>query len=91
MNVRQRENEIKLDILASLARSQHALASMAEHIAAQTACTELSGEQIIRQMEALSRYQRMLAEKITGIRLRRLIEGKPGKPWLKQCASISKK
>lgn len=84
MNARDRENELKLDILGSLARSQRALADMLEGVAAVTMESPDAARQIRRQLDVLVRCQVVLAEKICGIRLSRVVRGKPGRLWLHQ-------
>jgi hypothetical protein len=82
MTPKEREMEIRLDILGSLARSQHALADMLEGIAALTLESPEAAEQVRRQAEVLVRHQTVLAEKLYGIRISRLVKGRPGRVWL---------
>lgn len=82
MTPKEREIEIKLDILSSLARSQRALADMLEGIAALTLDSPEAAERLRRQVEVLVRHQTVLAEKLYGIRISRIVKGKPGKVWL---------
>jgi hypothetical protein len=79
---KDRENELKLDILGSLARSQRALADMLEGVAALTGESPEAADQLRRQVEVLVRCQTVLAEKICGIRISRIVRGRPGKLWL---------
>jgi hypothetical protein len=85
MNWHEEENRTKLHILNSLARSQRALAriieSMAE-ISESSASSGAAAERLVEQLEAISRYQRQLTEKITGIRIYKFRRGTPGKPWI---------
>ncbi len=82
MNRIQRENAIKLHLLESLAMSQRAVSVMIGHYA------ELSGQSMrlsqdtMRQLELITRYQGVLFEKISGIRLRKACKGTPATPWL---------
>jgi hypothetical protein len=90
----QRQNELKLDILHSLARSQRALAEIVETIApvmtatfinnssSQAVSTDQVAKQILAHIGNLSRYQQALAQKLSGIDIRHVKYGKPGKPWL---------
>lgn len=82
MTPKEKEAEIRLDILSSLARSQRALADMLEGIAALTLESPEAARQVRRQAETLVRHQAVLAEKLLGIRIPRLIRGKPGRLWL---------
>lgn len=82
MTPKERETEIKLDILGSLARSQRALADMLEAIAALTQESPEAAGQLRKQAEVLVRHQTILAEKLYGIRISRIVKGKPGKVWL---------
>lgn len=80
--IKEQENKIKLDILGSLARSQSALADMLEGIAALTSESADQAAELRRQVEVLVRCQTVLAEKICGIRIARIVRGKPGRLWL---------
>ncbi|QGQ94929.1 hypothetical protein EHS13_08575 [Paenibacillus psychroresistens] len=95
MNGLHRQNELKLDILHSLARSQRALAEMVETIApvmtaslqsANSSLRAASSDQVTKQIlthiESLSRYQHALAQKLSGIDVRQVKLGRPGKPYL---------
>lgn len=99
MNWHEEENRTKLHILNSLARSQRALARIIESVADMSEGAASSGrsgpsdpgetaDQIVVQLEAISRYQRQLTEKLTGIRIRKFQRGTPGKPWL--CAKLQR-
>jgi hypothetical protein len=82
MNGMEKENEIKLHLLESLAMSQRAVSVMIGHYA------ELSGQSMrlsqdtLRQLELITRYQGILTEKISGVRLRKVCKGSHTKPWL---------
>lgn len=82
LSYKERENRYKLDLLEALCRSQHALADLLEHMASQTLEDLESVRVLQRNTEVLIRYQQALGEKITGIRVSRLVRGKPGKVWL---------
>ncbi|CAG7647788.1 hypothetical protein ACFQI7_20640 [Paenibacillus allorhizosphaerae] len=71
----------KLHILNSLARSQRALAKIIE-VMAESAESTNAGKTLIEQIDAISRYQRQIAVKMIGIRIRRKTFGLPGKPWI---------
>ncbi|MDF2927543.1 MAG: hypothetical protein K0R57_6457 [Paenibacillaceae bacterium] len=81
MTAKERENELKLDILASLARSQRALAGMLEDVSALTSESAEAADSLRRQLKVLVKCQIVLAEKICGIRLSQAVRGKPGKIW----------
>lgn len=83
MTPREKEMEIRLDILRSLARSQRALADMLEGIALLTGESEEDARRVRRQAQELVRCQTVLAEKLCGIRINRIIRGKPGRLWLR--------
>lgn len=90
INWQEEEARIKLHILNSLARSQRALARILESIADvmehrehrehRKAAEGRLGEQI----EAISRYQRQIAVKMIGVKIRRKTCGVPQKPWINQ-------
>jgi two-component sensor histidine kinase len=88
MNWHEAENKLKLHLLHSLARSQRALARIIESMAAvaegkaNSGSSEAAAEKVVEQLEAISRYQRQLTEKISGVRIRKFRRGLPGKPWL---------
>ncbi|MFB6366736.1 hypothetical protein ACFCP7_22250 [Paenibacillus elgii] len=82
MNWYEEENKVKLHILHSLARSQRALARMIESMADVVGGSEAAARNLLAHMEAISRYQRQIAVKMTGVRIRRLRRGSPGRPWL---------
>jgi hypothetical protein len=84
MNMLHRENELRLAILEAIARSQQALASIIESVAAASdlRMTGADSEQTARELEALARYQLVLAEKLLSLKLRHIRNGEPGKPWL---------
>lgn len=84
MNWHEEENKTKLHILNSLARSQRALACIIESMAetAKSPSAGLNPHKLSEQTEAISRLQRQLMERITGIRIRKFRQGRPGKPWL---------
>ncbi|MFD0678896.1 MULTISPECIES: hypothetical protein [unclassified Paenibacillus] len=85
MNWHEEENRTKLHILNSLARSQRALARIIESMAdmaERSASSGTAADKLVEQLEAISRYQRQLTEKISGIRIRKFRRGVPGEPWL---------
>lgn len=86
MNTCDKEQQIKLNILDAIARSQKALASMAETVAnTYVPVADRHGhsqEPVARELRIFSRYQLVLAEKILGIRIRHRRFGTPCPPWL---------
>jgi hypothetical protein len=94
MGILDRQNRLKLDILKSLARSQRALAGIVEVIAPVVAssiqgtssdyeaASDLMTQQILAHLGSLSNYQQALAQKLCGIDIRQVKNGRPGKPWL---------
>jgi len=78
----KQEQAIKLDMLHSLARSQRALARLIECAADITDADDGMKLGLKRNLAALAAYQRALAEGIVGIRIHRVISGKPGAIWL---------
>jgi hypothetical protein len=73
---------LELHILASLARSQRALARMIEAVADQVADSKVAAGKMIENLEMISAYQRVLVARISGIRPRTLKKGSPAPPWL---------
>lgn len=71
VNWHEEEARTKLHILISLARSQRALSRILESVADVAEKTEPAGERLVEQMEALSKYQRQIAVKMIGIKIRK--------------------
>ena len=89
MSLRAKENAIKLEILAAVARSQTALAKIAESVAdAPIPNTADSGE-IARSLMVLARFQQNLTEKLLLMKLHSARSGKPGQPWLHDAVSCT--
>ncbi|GAB7055030.1 MULTISPECIES: hypothetical protein [Paenibacillus] len=84
VNWHEEEARTKLHILISLARSQRALSRILESVADVAEKTEPAGERLVEQMEALSKYQRQIAVKMIGIKIRKKTSGIPQKPWINQ-------
>lgn len=80
--LREQERAIKLDMLHSLARSQRALARLLECVADVTEADDGMKRNLKRHFAALAACQRALADRIVGIRVRRVVSGKPGAVWL---------
>lgn len=82
MDLHHREQELRLDILEAIARSQHALADMAEKIASAYQIHNPEDDELARQLMVLAGYQLSLAEKILRLRIRHKRFGRPCAPWL---------
>lgn len=82
MNWHEEEARLKLHILHSLARSQRALAVMIESMADIAGRSSSVARGLAEQIEAISKYQRAIAVKMIGVKIRRKRRGKPGLPWL---------
>lgn len=86
----QRQRELKLDILASLARSQRALARMLESVADSGGMesgplTDAGGGgDRLRKLEALVRCQTTITAKTLGIRIGVIRKSPPRRPWLNE-------
>lgn len=78
----EKENELKLDILESLSRSQRALASIIEHMEETVRANNEISKGMLEHVRPLGDFQRALALRILGIRIRRTVIGKPGQWWL---------
>jgi hypothetical protein len=89
--LKDRENELKLDILESLARSQRAVAAITESLSQVIGDSPETARKLRGHLDVLIRCQMSLASKITGIRIPVLRRGKPGKVWLSKDASHMKK
>jgi len=88
MSLLERQDEIKLDILESLARSQKALASIIEIMAGAAERSQELSEGLLDNVEIIAKYQRALAAKLAGMRVTARVRGAPGKPWLSERVSI---
>ncbi|WP_028547593.1 hypothetical protein [Paenibacillus sp. UNC451MF] len=74
--------KLKLHILKSLARSQRALAVIMESMAEVVEGSHYVAKGLVEQIESISNYQRQIAVKMIGLKIRRKKRGKPVKPWL---------
>jgi len=79
--LKQRENEIKLDILHTLSRCQRALADIMENMAAHTEGNAELAKHLQQNIEVIEKYQRAVAEKMMGLRINRIKRGRPGPVW----------
>lgn len=82
MDQLRRENEIKLDILGSLARSQHALSLILESMAEAADSTAQDADAIVKYLRIIARHQQILTEKLTGVKIDRWHSGTPARQWL---------
>ncbi|MFD0694217.1 hypothetical protein ACFQZT_08935 [Paenibacillus sp. GCM10027628] len=78
----ERELRIKLDLLDSLARSQHALSRIIESVAQSVEASPSLARQVGENLASIVKYQHILARKITGIHIREKQIGTPAPPWL---------
>lgn len=82
MKINEREQQIKLDILESLARSQRALARIIESVADSVESSPQLAGQIAGNLASIVGYQRILAKKIIGLPIRVKQQGTPRQPWM---------
>ncbi|MNG25868.1 hypothetical protein D3C84_1107790 [compost metagenome] len=73
---------MKLDLIASIAKSQHALARILESVADVSSHSDPLAVSLRRNVEHLSRLQQTLVESVLGIRFGELRRGRPARPWL---------
>lgn len=78
----RREREIKLDMLESIAASQHAVARMLSSLADLTPHVDMTATRLEETIRILSSYQGEITQMLAGIPLRRQVYGKPTQPWL---------
>ncbi|QAY66603.1 hypothetical protein [Paenibacillus protaetiae] len=78
------ERQAKAELLASLAKSQHALARILDSVADVAQYSGETARHIGANIDLLTGLQQTIAEAVTGARLRRSVRmsGNPGKPWL---------
>lgn len=77
-----RENEAKISMIFSIARSQEALASILESIAEVTAHSEVTARKLAENVRLLLNHQSVMAEMLTGISFNRSKVGIPAPPWI---------
>ncbi|WP_431087114.1 hypothetical protein [Paenibacillus sp. 8b26] len=78
----RREREIKLDMMESIAASQHAVARMLSSLADLTPHADISAARLEENIRLLSNYQGEITQMLAGIPLRRQVYGKPAQPLL---------
>jgi hypothetical protein len=81
MGLIRKHNEIKVEILESLSRSQRALARIIESMADISGTSEVSAMNLQQNIEAITRYQETLMVKLFGIRPSRVRSSLPARPW----------
>ncbi|OBZ13372.1 MULTISPECIES: hypothetical protein [Bacillales] len=84
------EREARADFLASLARSQHALARILESVADVADQSPDTAKLLRDNVRSLTDLQETIAEAATGLAWRRRVKrrGKPVKPWLQPQLTI---
>ncbi|MCK6076169.1 hypothetical protein [Paenibacillus silvae] len=88
MSLLQREREVKLALIESIAHSQQALARILDSVASVSSHSEVSARSLAENIRLLSRYQEEMSRMVTGVRLSRISYGEPGLPWLKDPACV---
>ncbi|MDF2671579.1 MAG: hypothetical protein K0R67_3885 [Paenibacillus sp.] len=88
--IRQR-NEVKLDLLQSLARSQRALARMIEALADVTEQSSETAANLKDNIHSITEYQRAMAEKVMGITLPDSVRRSKGlsQPWTNEQVGVT--
>lgn len=78
------ERQVKLEFIASLARSQLALARILDSVADITGHSEETARLIGENVNLLVSLQASMAEAVTGVRLRDggMRKGEPAEPWV---------
>lgn len=89
----ERQREMKLDILESLARSQRAMARIIESAAdadhaAVSARTGVD-DSLRKSIEAIERYQLVIMEKMLGIQLGEIMHSPPSAPWTNEALYVA--
>ncbi|PWW07352.1 hypothetical protein DFQ01_102244 [Paenibacillus cellulosilyticus] len=79
-----REREVKLELVSSIARSQRALARILESIADVSVHTDPIAKSLRDNIAQLSQLQQVLTESVVGIRFGQRRQGRPSGPWINQ-------
>lgn len=82
MNYSQKGNEIKLDILESLARSQRAISRIIESVADVSSSSDKAANHVLENLDIITKYQHEIANKLFNIHVSHLKKGHPSAPWL---------
>lgn len=78
----QNERDVKLEVIRSISRSQHALARILESIAEISSYSEDTALTLANQMDRITRYQQVMASMLLNVELPPLNSGIPSAPWL---------
>lgn len=86
-----RQQEMKLDILESLARSQKALARIIESAADSAPAGAEAGtpDGLQKSIGAIARYQQAIMEKMFGIRVGTVRTTPPAAPWTNETLHVA--
>ncbi|CAM4332547.1 hypothetical protein [Paenibacillus tarimensis] len=79
---RSREHEVKLELIASVAKSQQAMAVILQSIADLTDVSPQLARSIGENIRLLTGLQERMADSITGSFPGRRRKGKPAPPWI---------
>lgn len=82
MSLLVKEWEIRMELIASLARSQLAMAKMLDSISSQAEVSPATAKSIQENIRILTGLQRSIAENIAGVSWARPKRGKLGPVWL---------
>ncbi|QYR23027.1 hypothetical protein KZ483_08920 [Paenibacillus sp. sptzw28] len=88
MNIVRNEGEARIELVRSIARSQQAVARILESIADISEHSPGLSKSIRENVRSLTALQLTMAEAVSCVRMRRLKQGIPAKPWL-QAGAIS--
>lgn len=89
----ERQREMKLDILESLARSQRAMARIIETVAdagAGPSGEDKAEQRIMKSIEAISGYQQAIMEKMLGITIGEVKTSSPSAPWTNEELGVTR-
>jgi transposase-like protein len=86
----QKEWEAKLELIASIARSQAALARILGSVADVSAHVGVSPETLQDHVRALTSMQRAILKAVTGVSWRPPVKGKPASPWLVETVKVNR-
>ncbi|MEF3307180.1 hypothetical protein [Paenibacillus sp. GYB003] len=88
----KRQQEMKLDILESLARSQRAMARIIESAADMNeggASGAGDDKELRKSLEAIARYQLAIMEKMVGITIGEVCSSQPARPWTNEALRVA--
>ncbi|MBW7474520.1 hypothetical protein K0T92_07160 [Paenibacillus oenotherae] len=86
MSLLRKEQESRIELIRSIARSQGAIARILDSIADISEHTPEVKKSIRENMRSLTAMQLTMAETVSGLRMRRVRQGSPARPWLHQGA-----